>query len=123
MSLLKKLCPEPFSSFTMYKEDIAERMQININCELEKMELTREGVCVFLNMPEIKIEDVKSHILYDALFIKGKAKLETKKVHYVTGIRLPKSFIYSRRNIIKTEMQEGMHKVTIEIIPWPTEHQ
>ncbi|KAI3826284.1 hypothetical protein L1987_00330 [Smallanthus sonchifolius] len=111
--IMKKLSPKPFNSFSMYKEVTAERLYICGMFGLEKTEFNRASVCVSLNMPELKIEDVKSYFKHDALFIEGKTKTKTKKkVHYITGIRLPES-ILKNRNMIKTEMKDGIYKASL----------
>lgn len=131
--IVKMFCPFPFDSFSMYKEETAERLRTNFLPGLEKTEYTKKHICVSLSMPELMIEDVKSYFRHGAFFIegktnantqtkfkhgivfvKGKASINTniKRVHYITCVRLPKNFL-KKRNVIKTEMQDGMYKATL----------
>ncbi|KAM0008968.1 putative Heat shock protein HSP14.7/HSP23.5/HSP23.6 [Helianthus debilis subsp. tardiflorus] len=113
---LKKLCPNEFHSFTMYKEVTADSVDISLTLVPDYMELTREGACVSLNMPELKIEEVKQYFIDDILLIEGKTKTKMNKVHhYITGICMPES-ILKERNMIKTEMQDGMDKATLPYV-------
>ncbi|KAI3817902.1 hypothetical protein L1987_11702 [Smallanthus sonchifolius] len=114
--MVEKLCPEPFNSFSMYMEQTARSLHMSVTPGREKMELTREGACVSLNMPGLEIEDVKSYFKGDIFFIEGKRKTKTNKLlHYITGIHLPKS-ILKKRNMIETEMKDGMYKATLPYV-------
>ncbi|KAF5773664.1 putative HSP20-like chaperone [Helianthus annuus] len=96
-------------SFTMYKKDTDESIYIKGNMPgVEKMEVTREGLCVSLNMPGFEIEDVESGFEYDTLIIEGKRDNE----HYIAGIRVPEGF-HMEHHLIKREMHDGMYKVTL----------
>ncbi|KAI3731242.1 hypothetical protein L1987_62430 [Smallanthus sonchifolius] len=111
--MVEVLCPKPFNSFSMYKEQSAESLHMSVTPGREKMELTREGACVSLNMPGLEIEDVKSYFKGDIFFIEGKTKTKANKLlHYITGIHLPKS-ILKKRSMIETEMKDGMYKATL----------
>ncbi|KAI3731243.1 hypothetical protein L1987_62431 [Smallanthus sonchifolius] len=111
--MVEEFCPKPFNSFSMYKEKTARSLHMSVTHGHEKMELTREGACVSLNMPGLEIEDVRSYFVGDIFFIEGKTKTKTNKLlHYITGIHLPKS-ILKKRNMIETEMKDGMYRATL----------
>lgn len=99
----------------MYKKETAESLHISITPGLQKMDFMMGRVCVSINMPELKIRDVKLYSKHGTLFIEGKTKTKDYKVHYVTGIRLP--HYYARKpSLIKEEMQYGMYKATIPLV-------
>ncbi|KAJ0833784.1 putative alpha crystallin/Hsp20 domain, HSP20-like chaperone [Helianthus annuus] len=106
-------CPLLYDSFTMYKEKTAKSLHMSLTPGPQKMDFTRGGGWVlFLNMPELKIEDVKSFVKCGTLFIEGKTKTKTNMVQYITGIRLPE-YLKTKRNMIKTELQDGLFKITV----------
>ncbi|MFS8000602.1 putative alpha crystallin/Hsp20 domain, HSP20-like chaperone [Helianthus anomalus] len=114
-------CPLLYDSFTMYKEKTAKSLHVSLTPGPRKMDFTRggRGWVLFLNMPELKIEDVKSFVKYHTLFIEGKTKTKTNMVHYITGIRLPEYF-KTKRNMIKTELQDGLFKITVPSVDTKT---
>ncbi|KAI3731281.1 hypothetical protein L1987_62469 [Smallanthus sonchifolius] len=96
-------------SFSMYKKETAESLYIKGSMPgLENMEVTREGLCVSLSMPGLKIEDVESGFEYDTFIVEGRRENE----HYIAGIRVPEGF-HKKQDMIKIEMQDGMYKVTL----------
>lgn len=119
--VIKKFCPNTFDSFTIYKKWSRDPTLYNISITptLSTSEYTREGaICVSFNMPhEIQIQDVKSYLKHGTLFIEGKTITRTKVnnyFHYLTAIRLPKSFLRNP-SMIKTEIQEGIYKATLSL--------
>ncbi|KAL9999422.1 putative HSP20-like chaperone [Helianthus debilis subsp. tardiflorus] len=110
--MVYKYCSRDSDSFTIYKKATAGSLHMRITPGIHTMDydVPGGGVCVSLNMPDVKIEDVKSFFRHDTLFIQGK----TKTAYYATGIRLLEG--YSLGGIIKTEMQDGIYKATIGFV-------
>ncbi|KAJ0764696.1 putative HSP20-like chaperone [Helianthus annuus] len=110
--MVYKYCSRYSDSFTIYKKATAGSLHMRITPGIHNMDcdVPGGGVCVSLNMPDVKIEDVKSFFRHDTLFIQGK----TKTAYYATGIRLLEG--NSLGGIIKTEMQDGIYKATIGFV-------
>ncbi|KAJ0713990.1 hypothetical protein HanPI659440_Chr13g0484641 [Helianthus annuus] len=96
-------------SFTLYKKDTCESIYMKRNLPgVERPVITRDGACVFLNMPGLELEDVYSGFEYDALVIEGRRENE----HYIAGIRVPEGF-HREHHMIKREMRDGVFKATL----------
>ncbi|MFS8001376.1 putative HSP20-like chaperone [Helianthus anomalus] len=96
-------------SFTAYKKDTDESIYFRGNLPgVEKMVVTREGVCVSLRMPGFELEDVEAGFESDTLIVEGKREGE----HYIAGVRVPEGF-RRENDMIKREMQNGVFKATL----------
>ncbi|KAJ0900743.1 putative HSP20-like chaperone [Helianthus annuus] len=96
-------------SFTVYKKDTVDSIYMKGNLPgVEKMVVTREGLCVSLSMPGFELEDVEAGFEYDTLIVEGKREGE----HYIAGVRVPEGFC-KENDMIKREMQDGAFKATL----------
>ncbi|KAJ0713984.1 putative Heat shock protein HSP14.7/HSP23.5/HSP23.6 [Helianthus annuus] len=96
-------------SFTAYKKDTGDSIYIKGNLPgLEKMMVTREGLCVSLSIPGFELEDVEARFEYDTLIVEGKIEGE----HYIAGVRIPEGF-HGKNDMMKREMQDGVFKATL----------
>ncbi|MFS8001381.1 hypothetical protein Hanom_Chr13g01189711 [Helianthus anomalus] len=97
-------------SFTAYKKDTGDSIYIKGNLPgVEKMMVTREGLCVSLSIPGgFELEDVEARFEYDTLIVEGKREGE----HYIAGVRVPEGF-HREIDVIKREMQDGVFKATL----------
>ncbi|KAI7725666.1 hypothetical protein M8C21_023482 [Ambrosia artemisiifolia] len=96
-------------SFTAYKKDDGESIYFKGNIPgVEKMIVTKKGLCVWLTMPGFVLEDVGVGFEYDALIVEGKREGE----HYIAGVRVPEGFC-RENDMIKKEMEDGVFKAIL----------
>ncbi|KAJ0477123.1 putative Heat shock protein HSP14.7/HSP23.5/HSP23.6 [Helianthus annuus] len=96
-------------SFTAYKKDTDESIYFKGNLPgVEKLVVTKEGLCVSLSMPGFELEDVEVGFEYDTLIVEGKREGE----HYIAGLRVPEGF-RTENDMMKKEMQDGVFKATL----------
>ncbi|KAM0047382.1 putative Heat shock protein HSP14.7/HSP23.5/HSP23.6 [Helianthus debilis subsp. tardiflorus] len=96
-------------SFTAYKKDTGDSIYFRGNLPgVEKMVVTKGGVCVSLRMPGFELEDVEAGFESDTLIVEGKRECE----HYVAGVRVPEGF-RRENDMMKREMQNGVFKATL----------
>ncbi|KAI7725668.1 hypothetical protein M8C21_023484 [Ambrosia artemisiifolia] len=96
-------------SFTVYKKDDGESIFMKGNLPgVESIVVTSDGLCVSLDMPGFKIEEVEVGFEYDTMIIEGKRERE----HYIAGVQVPEGFQREDR-LIKKEMQDGVFKATL----------